>query len=240
MDNNRSPVIWRLDVLSLEEMLNEDVETGIRVPRESHRQMSTLGLPSRHFTVCVGGGVGGQRANNVRLCSILLLHHTAPVPFQKRARAGLRGLEGKARYLPGLCGWLAPSTELIPPSASPKYKHSKEVWVKNKRLSDETRFSWALRYFSELLLSHSSSPGTHCGICHLPTAPEYATAMSLSSPCPIPTPLRAVSGSCPTLHGRLYLCSVRISRTLSANQIFLAVTSPPDFKGVGRGRIRIQ
>jgi hypothetical protein len=47
----------------------------------------------------------------------------------------------------------------------------------------------------------------------------------------------AISESCPTLHGRLYLCSVRISRTLSANQIFLAVTSPPNFKGQG-GRER--
>lgn len=199
-------------------------------------------------SLCVWGGGRAKRAaaprpaspSNMLLCSISLLHHTAPVPFQKRACAGLRSLEGKARYLPGLCGWLAPSTELISPLAPPKYKHSKEVWVKNKPLSDETSFSWALRYFSEVLLSHSSSLGTHCGICHLPTASEHTTAMSLSSPRPIPTPFMAVSGSCPTLHGRLYLCSVRISRTLSANQIFLAVTSPPDFKGVGRGRIRIQ
>lgn len=41
----------------------------------------------------------------------------------------------------------------------------------------------------------------------------------------------AVSSSCPTLHDRLYLCSIRISRTLSANQMFFAVTSPPDQRG---------
>lgn len=57
---------------------------------------------------------------------------------------------------------------------------------------------------------------------------------TLPPPFPKPATDKAVSGSCPTLHGRLYLCSVRISRTLSANQIFFAVTSPPNQRGKNR------
>ena len=107
-------------------------------------------------------------------------------------------------------------------------------------------FSWAPRYFSKNLLSHSFIPGPQHGTNSfsatrtwpLPPPPHssnlrcsWPLTVLTQPPQPTPIPTVAVSSSCPTLHDRLYLCSIRISRTLSANQMFFAVTSPPDQRG---------
>lgn len=70
-------------------------------------------------------------------------------------------IEGFGREKRGTCqpGYLAGPILLSSFSPAPhKDKHSKEVWIKNKPLSDEASFSWALRYFSKDLLSHSFIP----------------------------------------------------------------------------------
>lgn len=182
-----------------------------------------------------------------------------PVPLQQKGGMGRMdslGREKRGTYQAWVAGWPY-SAELILPHLPPKDKHSMEVWIKNKPLSDETSFSWAPRDFSKDLLSHSFIPEPYHGInsftCHkytglslphlIPSNLRCSWATNsphttLASPFPTLTPTEAISGSCPTLHDRLYLCSIRISRTLSANQIFFAVTSPPDQRG-RKQRIRM-
>lgn len=87
-----------------------------------------------------------------------LLILASPMPLTQKESMGWMESLGRKGVLarPGyLAGPILLSSFSPPP---PKDKHSKEVWIKNKPLSDETSFSWALRYFNEDLLSHSFIP----------------------------------------------------------------------------------
>lgn len=115
-----------------------------------------------------------------------------------------------------------------PPS---KDKHSKEVSVKNKPLSDGPGFSWALSLFTKTFLPPSPSATRHqlphLSPTHLPLGPASASPTRCWAACQ-PSHAPRPAPTLPAPRDRPYRCSVRTSRTLSASQMFFAVTSPPD------------